>query len=184
MVLSIGYILNSLHILLIILRSGFLSFMDCWANSFDRALLATIWDKGIFPCPRCLVPKSQLDQTGTKCDSRFWLWNNHTYLFDCVLIAWNAIYKSAVVIAGATINHLLKATSSIPHWYVKSLDIFIWALCFILRMLLLINLAAISTSHVCLLLIFCVGCLESTFHPSNSNSACCCPPQQFGCQVG
>ena len=104
--------------------SGFLSFMDCWANSFDRALLATIRDKGICPCPWCLVPKSQLDQTGTKCDSRFRIRNNHTYLFDRVLIAWNAIYKSAAAITSAAVNHLLKVTSSIPTlvcqvpWYI------------------------------------------------------------------
>ena len=138
--------------------SEFLSFMDCWANSFDRALLATIWDdKGICPCPWCLVPKSQLDQTGMKRDSRFRLRNNHTYLFDRVLIARNAIYKSAVAITGATINRFSRRLPLSQHWYVKVLDIFIWALCFILRMLLLINLAAISTSHVCLLLIFCTS---------------------------
>ena len=88
--------------------------MDCCANYFDRALLATIQDKDIRPFPWCLVLKSQLDQTGTKCDSRFQLRNNCTYLFDHVLIAWNAIYKSAAAIAGATINCLLKATSSVP----------------------------------------------------------------------
>ena len=60
------------------------------------------------------MPKSQLDQTGTKRDSRFQLRNNRTYLFDRVLIARNAIYKSAAVIAGAAVNRLLKVTSSVP----------------------------------------------------------------------
>ena len=138
--------------------SGFLSFMDCWANPFDRALLATIRDKGLCPCPQCLVPKTKLDQTGTKCDSKFWLQNNRTYLFDYVLIARNAIYKLAAAIASAAVNCLLKATSSIPTlvsqvpWY-----LFIRALCFILRMHLLINLAVILTSRICSLLIFCTS---------------------------
>ena len=138
--------------------SGFLSFMDCWANPFDRALLATIRDKGLCPCPWCLVPKSKLDQTGMNRDSKFRLQNDHTYLFDRFLIARSAIYKSAAAIASTAINHLLKATSSVPtlvsqiSWY-----LFIWALCFILRMHLLIDLAAISTFHVCSLLISCMS---------------------------
>ena len=69
---------------------------------FDRALLATIRDKGLCPCPRCLVPKSKLDQTGTKRDSKFRLQNDR------------AIYDSAAAIAGAAVNRLLKATSSVP----------------------------------------------------------------------
>ena len=88
--------------------------MDCCANPFDRALLATIRDRGLCPCPRCLVPKSKLDQTGTKRDSKFRLQNDRTYLFDHVLAARNAIYKSAAPIAGAAVNRLLKATSSVP----------------------------------------------------------------------
>jgi hypothetical protein len=88
--------------------------MDCRANSFDRALLGTIRDKGLCPCPRCLVPKSKLDQTGTKRDSKFRFQNDRTYLFDHVLIAWNAIYKSAAAIKVATVNRLLKETSSVP----------------------------------------------------------------------
>jgi hypothetical protein len=88
--------------------------MDRRAYPFDRALLATIRDKGLCPCPRCLVPKSKLDQTGTKRDSKFRLRNDRTYLFDHVLIARNAIYKSAASITGSAVNRLLKATSSVP----------------------------------------------------------------------
>ena len=95
--------------------SGFLfSFKGCWAHPLERALLATIRDKGLCPCPRCLVPKSKLDQTGTKHDNKFRLRNHRTYLSDHVLIARNAIYKSAAAIAGAIVNRLLKATSSVP----------------------------------------------------------------------
>jgi hypothetical protein len=89
------------------------SCMD-FANPFNRVLLATIRDKGLCPCPRCLIPKSKLDQTGTKRDSKFRLQHARTYLFNWVQIARNAIYKSAAAIAGAVVNRLLKATSSVP----------------------------------------------------------------------
>lgn len=139
--------------------SGFLfSFKGCWAHPLERALLATIRDKGLCPCPRCLVPKSKLDQTGTKHDSKFRLRNDRTYLSDHVLIARNAIYKSAAAITGTTVNRLLKATSSVPT-LVSQVPryLFIWALCRILRTHLLINLDAILTSRVCSLLIFCTS---------------------------
>ena len=77
-------------------------------------MLATIRVNGLCPCPWCLVPKSKFDQTGTKRDSEFRLQNDRTYLFDHVLVAQNAIYKSAAAIAGAVVNRLLKATSSVP----------------------------------------------------------------------
>ncbi len=88
--------------------------MSPLSNSFNRVLLATIRDKGLIPCPRCLTPKTKLDQTGTKRDSNFRLKNVRTYLFDLVRIARNAIYKSAAAIAGTAVNQLLKATSSVP----------------------------------------------------------------------
>lgn len=85
-----------------------------WSNFFIRVLLATIRDKGLCPCPRCLAPKSKLDQTGTKQDIKFRLKNVRTYLFDYVQVARNAIYKSGAAIAGTVVDRLLKATSSIP----------------------------------------------------------------------
>jgi len=60
------------------------------------------------------VPKSKLDQTGTKCDSNFRLKNARTYLFNSVQYARNSIYNSAAAIAGAAVDWLLKATSSVP----------------------------------------------------------------------
>jgi hypothetical protein len=70
--------------------------------------------RGLSPCPRCLVPKSRLDQTGTIRDSKFRLKNVRTYLSDFVQIARNAIYNSAAAIAGTVVDRLLKATSSVP----------------------------------------------------------------------
>jgi hypothetical protein len=69
---------------------------------------------GLHPCPRCLIPKSKLDETGMKCDIKFWLENVCTYLFDYVQIARNTIYKLGAAITGEAVNQLLKATSSVP----------------------------------------------------------------------
>ena len=49
-----------------------------------------------------------------KHDSNFWLKNACTYLLDQVQTAWDAIYRLGMAIAGAAVNWLLKATSSVP----------------------------------------------------------------------
>lgn len=79
--------------------------------------------RGLSPCPRCLVPKSKLDQTGTKRDSNFRLKNVRTYLFNSVQIARNVIYNSAAAIAGTVVDRLLKATSSVPTLVSKDLSL-------------------------------------------------------------
>jgi len=81
--------------------------------------------RGLSPCPRCLVPKSKLDQTGTKRDSKFRLKNVRTYLFDSVQIARKAIYNSAAAIAGTVVDWLLKATSSVPTLVSKDLSLMV-----------------------------------------------------------
>jgi len=88
--------------------------VDLGAHPFNRVLLATIRDKGLCPCPRCLVPKSKLDQTGTKRDSNFRLKNARTYLLDKVRTARDAIYRLGMAISGAVVDRLLKVTSSVP----------------------------------------------------------------------
>ena len=104
------------------------------------------------------MPKSKIDQTGTKRDSNFRLKNVRTYLFDYVQIARNAIYKSAAAITGTVVNRLLKATSSVPTLVSKDLTYgcsFITKICS--RMRLLISLALILISPACSLLIFCMN---------------------------
>ena len=77
-------------------------------------LLATIQDKGLAPCPRCLTPKSKMDQTGSKRDSQFREKNIHKYLLDYVRTARDVIYRRAVAIGSVVIDRLLKPTSSVP----------------------------------------------------------------------
>ena len=67
------------------------------------------------------MPKSKLDQTGTKRDSSFRLKNVRIYLSDCIEAARKAIYKLAAAITGVAVNDLLKATSSVPTLVSKSL---------------------------------------------------------------
>ena len=83
-------------------------------DPIDRVLLVTIWNKGLHPCPQCLIPKSKLDETGMKRDSKFRLKNVRTYLFDYIQIAQDAIYRLGAAIAGEAVNRLLKTTSSVP----------------------------------------------------------------------
>ncbi|KIK01139.1 hypothetical protein K443DRAFT_99156, partial [Laccaria amethystina LaAM-08-1] len=80
----------------------------------EKVLLATIRDKGLCPCPRCLTPKSGMDQTGAKRDSQFREKNIHKYLLNYVRAARDAIYKRASAICGVVIDRLLKPTSSVP----------------------------------------------------------------------
>jgi hypothetical protein len=98
----------------IILRSVFL--IDnplVMLNLFIRVLLATIRDKGLCPCPRCLTPKTKLDLLGRYNDSgpRKTL---RTYMRNLVLRARSFIYEKAIPIAGAAIEDTLKPMSLVP----------------------------------------------------------------------
>jgi hypothetical protein len=77
-------------------------------------LLATIRDKGLAPCPRCLTPKSKMDQTGAKRDTQFREKNVRKHLLDYVRAAREAIYRRAIAIGSVVIDRLLKPTSSVP----------------------------------------------------------------------
>lgn len=79
-----------------------------------RVLLATIRDKGICPCPRCLVPKAQLDQLGLLLDTNYRINKARKYNIDGVNKARDAIYKLGKPIGGAHVEQLLKPTSAVP----------------------------------------------------------------------
>jgi hypothetical protein len=79
-----------------------------------RVLLATIRDKGLCPCPRCLVSKSRLDLMGQRRDITSRQKNIREYLSLFVLAAREKIYKKASAIGGAAVNRLLKETSAVP----------------------------------------------------------------------
>ncbi|THV02220.1 hypothetical protein K435DRAFT_836569 [Dendrothele bispora CBS 962.96] len=80
----------------------------------EKVLLATIRDKGLCPCPRCMVSKSSLDRLGLVRDMRARLDNFRVYLKDKVILARKFIYQDAQPIGGTHVNNLLKETSSVP----------------------------------------------------------------------
>jgi hypothetical protein len=83
---------------------------------FTRVLLATIRDKGLCPCPRCLIPQNKLDRVGQVADMKIRI-NQERQLQDTTELvkkARKAIYEQGAPIAGAYVQRLLKPTSSIP----------------------------------------------------------------------
>ncbi|KAJ3750342.1 hypothetical protein DFH05DRAFT_1388622, partial [Lentinula detonsa] len=79
----------------------------------EKVLLATIRDLGSCPCPRCLVPKSSLDQMGSKRDIKL-REKICTFLVDKVMRARQWIYNEGIKIRGSAVERLLKETSSVP----------------------------------------------------------------------
>jgi hypothetical protein len=79
-----------------------------------RVLLATIRDKGICPCPRCLTPKSQFHRLGFISDFMARLQNIRTYMEQAVLSARNLIYMHGIPVKGAKVERLLKQFSLVP----------------------------------------------------------------------
>ena len=79
-----------------------------------RVLLATIRDKGICPCPRCLIPKEKLNQTGLRRDSKFRAKHPRRFLIGYVQRARQWIYEKAKSITSTAVEGLLKSTSSVP----------------------------------------------------------------------
>ena len=81
---------------------------------FHRVLLATIRDKGICPCPRCLIPRTEFHRLGLLSDMSHRTSQIHTYMWDKVAAARNAIYKLGSPIKGTVPEAHLKATSLVP----------------------------------------------------------------------
>lgn len=87
--------------------------MEFVSLSQTRVLLATIRDKGLCPCPRCLVAKSQLDRLGMARDQKT-RQTIREFLFRRVEVARDAIYRLAVSITGTRVDSLLKDVSAVP----------------------------------------------------------------------
>ena len=74
----------------------------------------TIRDKGLHPCPRCLISKSKLDKLGLWHDIMVRISRFQSYMADGVKIARKAIYALAKPISGAAVEALLKEFSGVP----------------------------------------------------------------------
>jgi hypothetical protein len=77
-------------------------------------LLATIRDKGLCPCPRCLIPKTKLDRLGLRQDVNVRIKQSRTYVAEKVGYARRAIYSLAKPISGTVVENLLKTFSGVP----------------------------------------------------------------------
>jgi hypothetical protein len=79
-----------------------------------RVLLATIRDKGLCPCPRCLIPKVKIDLMGKARDLAQRISHARNILYDVVQTARHFVYQLAIPINGTAVAQLLKPTSSVP----------------------------------------------------------------------
>lgn|SRR6267142_3583963 len=81
-----------------------------------RVLLATIHDKGLCPCPCCLIPETKLDRVGHIADAKIRTNQARKYqdITELVKRARSAIYEEGVPIRGAYVQRLLKSTSNVP----------------------------------------------------------------------
>ena len=85
-----------------------------WLTSSHRALLATIRDQGLCPCPRCTIPKADLDRLGMKRDMDSRDRSVREYLRHKIVLARMWIYEMGHGIASAAVEKLLKPLSLVP----------------------------------------------------------------------
>ena len=100
--------------LLIILRSVLLPLSAFHLSNFFRVLLATIRDKGLCPCPHCLVPKTHLDRLGLKLDIKNQITQFQQYMADKVKAARRIIFQHARLITSTNVEAFLKSFSGVP----------------------------------------------------------------------
>lgn len=115
MALSAGYTLVYSHTLPITPKSEDIELLCLFlfTNPFTRVLLATIRDRGLCPCPRCLVPKSRLDCLGLARDKAIRS-KLREFTKDRVLLARRVIYELGNSITGVRVEDLLKDISAVP----------------------------------------------------------------------
>ncbi|KAJ3887325.1 hypothetical protein GG344DRAFT_80858, partial [Lentinula edodes] len=79
----------------------------------EKVLLATIHERGLCPCPRCLCPKEALDRMGLHQDMKM-RDKLRVFLHDKVKLTREWIYEQGIKIQGSAVQRILKATSSVP----------------------------------------------------------------------
>ena len=86
-----------------------------------RVLLATIRDKGICPCPWCMIPKKDFCRLGFVSDASQRISQIRLYFHNQVAAAHDAIYKLGAPIKGAFPESQLKDFSLVPTFVCYSL---------------------------------------------------------------
>ena len=77
-------------------------------------LLATLRDRGLCPCPRCLIPSIDLDKLGLTSDSKGRISRVRTWLQDTVAKGRDMLYKGGYVVTSTLIDAVLKPLSQVP----------------------------------------------------------------------
>jgi hypothetical protein len=90
------------------------NFMTMFTDHYYRVLLATICDKRICPCPRCLTPKSQSNCIGYLHDLSQRVKQLCTYLTEKVTQACNSMFTCGTPIKGDLVESIPKPFSSVP----------------------------------------------------------------------
>jgi hypothetical protein len=85
-----------------------------FTDHYYRVLLATIRDKGICPCPRCLTPKSQFNRIGYLQDLSQRVKQLRRYFTEKVTQARNAMFTCGAPIKGDLVESILKPFSLVP----------------------------------------------------------------------
>ena len=121
MVSSAASIRKSSLTALIILRSK-LTICSNFSVTIDqiiyRIILASIRDKGICPCPRCLVPKSTIRNLGTTNDRRLretLLRSDNPKRRSEISSARCIIYEENYMVNSAAVEKILKQESLVPN---------------------------------------------------------------------
>jgi hypothetical protein len=79
-----------------------------------RVLISTIRNKGLCPCPRCFILKTEIYKLGQKLDARCRIAQARTYLGDIITTARDFIYKQGYGVTSAAVERLLKEKSWVP----------------------------------------------------------------------
>lgn len=91
----------------------FRSSLLCFSNTYIRVLLATIRDKGLFPCVRCMVPKSSLDRLATHKDMKY-REKVREFQEERVRLARVLINEKGKGVASSAVETLLQEFSAVP----------------------------------------------------------------------
>ncbi|EGO24774.1 hypothetical protein SERLADRAFT_370017 [Serpula lacrymans var. lacrymans S7.9] len=80
----------------------------------EKDLIATIRDMGNCPCPRCLVPKSEIDKIGQVRDLQSRVAKTRSYAMHKIKLAREVIYCIGHSITSSTVDDILKNESWVP----------------------------------------------------------------------
>lgn len=96
-----------------------MSFLELFVLFFsdrlvNRAALATIRERALCPCPRCLVEMKNVDKMGQEDDATFRETNPRSFMSTLVQKAQNCFYQLGYSIASKIVDSTLKPFFLLP----------------------------------------------------------------------